>query len=50
MGFPFGFNLLEVNSTDPLRREIEKVLVVDAYITVMKRVFGEASIGNVVAV
>lgn len=45
IGFPFGLNLLELNSPDPLRRELEKVLVVDAYITVMKRVFGEASIG-----
>jgi len=45
MGFPFGLNLLEIGTTDPLRRELEKVLVVDAYITVMKRVFGEASIG-----
>jgi len=45
MAFPFGLNLLEVNSTDPLRKELEKVLVVDAYITAMKRVFGEASIG-----
>ncbi|PGK51534.1 hypothetical protein CN918_27470 [Priestia megaterium] len=50
MGFPFGLNLLEIGTTDPLRRELEKVLVVDAYITVMKRVFGEASIGNIVAV
>jgi hypothetical protein len=32
MAFPFGFNLLEVNATDPIRREMEKVLVVDAYI------------------
>lgn len=50
MAFPFGFNLLEINATDPIRREMEKVLVVDAYITVMKRVFGEASIGKFVAV
>lgn len=46
MAYPFGLNLLEIGSTDPLRREMEKVLVVDAYITVMKRVFGEASIGG----
>lgn len=45
MGYPFGMNLLEISTNDPLRRELEKVLVVDAYITVMKRVFGEASIG-----
>jgi len=45
MAYPFGLNLLEISSIDPLRREMEKVLVVDAYITVMKRVFGEASIG-----
>lgn len=45
LGFPFGMNLLELNSTDPLRREMEKVLVIDSYITVMKRVFGESSIG-----
>lgn len=45
IAYPFGMNLLEISSTDPLRRELEKVLVVDAYITVMKRVFGESSIG-----
>lgn len=45
LGYPFGMNLLEVSATDPLRKEMEKVLVVDAYITTMKRVFGEASIG-----
>ena len=45
LAYPFGLNLLELSSTDPLRMEMEKVLVVDAYITVMKRVFGEASIG-----
>lgn len=45
IGFPFGLNLLELSSPDPLRREIEKILVIDSYITVMKRVFGEASIG-----
>jgi DNA helicase HerA-like ATPase len=45
MAYPFGMNLLELSSQDPLRRELEKVLVVDAYITVMKRIFGEASIG-----
>ena len=45
IAYPFGLNLLELSSPDPLRREMEKVLVVDAYITVMKRVFGEASIG-----
>lgn len=45
IAYPFGMNLLELSSTDPLRREMEKVLVVDAYITAMKRVFGEGSIG-----
>lgn len=45
LAHPFGLNLLEISSNDPIRREMEKVLVVDAYITVMKRVFGEASIG-----
>jgi hypothetical protein len=45
ISFPFGFNLLELSSKDEDRREMEKALVVDAYITVMKRVFGEASIG-----
>ncbi|GAB6426296.1 hypothetical protein bcgnr5378_29990 [Bacillus cereus] len=42
---PFGMNLLEITSADLNRREMEKILVIDAYITVMKRVFGEASIG-----
>ena len=45
IAFPFGMNLLEINTPDPLKRELEKVLVVDSYITIMKRVFGEASIG-----
>jgi len=45
MAHPFGMNLLELTSTDPIRREMEKILVIDAYITMMKRVFGEASIG-----
>ena len=45
IAYPFGMNLLEISSTDPMRRELEKVLVVDSYITVMKRVFGESSIG-----
>jgi len=43
-------NLLEITTTDSLRRELEKVLVIDAYITIMQRVFGEASIGAVCAV
>lgn len=45
LAYPFGMNLLEINSQDPLKRELEKVLVIDSYITIMKRVFGEASIG-----
>ena len=45
INYPFGFNLLEVSSKDPNRKEMEKALVVDAYITVMKRVFGESAIG-----
>src|SRR5690606_23972537 len=32
-------------SKEPSRREMEKALVIDAYITVMKRVFGASSIG-----
>lgn len=43
--YPFGLNLLELTSTDEYEREKEKTLVIDAYITVMKRVFGESSIG-----
>lgn len=42
---PFGMNLLELTATDPVRRELEKVLVVDSYITVMKRIFGSGAIG-----
>ena len=42
---PFGMNLLELSSNDPIQREMEKILVVDAYITAMKRVFGEGAIG-----
>ncbi|MGN5650541.1 type IV secretory system conjugative DNA transfer family protein [Bacillus sp. Brlt_9] len=42
---PFGLNLLEISAKDPDRREMEKALVVDAYITVMKRVFGDGAIG-----
>lgn len=42
---PFGMNLLEITSADPDRKEMEKILVIDAYITVMKRVFGEGAIG-----
>jgi hypothetical protein len=45
ISFPFGMNLLELTTADPIRRELEKVLVVDAYITTMKRVFSEGSIG-----
>lgn len=45
LAHPFGMNLLEITSLDPIRREMEKILVIDSYITVMKRVFGEASIG-----
>lgn len=45
IAYPFGMNLLEITAVDPLRRELEKVLVIDAYITIMQRVFGEASIG-----
>ena len=42
---PFGMNLLELSSEDENQRAKEKILVIDAYITSMKRVFGEASIG-----
>ncbi|QST03005.1 hypothetical protein IMZ31_20880 (plasmid) [Pontibacillus sp. ALD_SL1] len=42
---PFGMNLLELSSNDPIQKEMEKILVVDAYITAMKRVFGEGAIG-----
>ena len=45
IAYPFGMNLLELTSTDPVRRELEKVLVVDSYITVMKRIFGSGAIG-----
>ena len=45
LAWPFGMNLLEIQSDDPLRREMEKVLVIDSYITVMKRVFSEGAIG-----
>lgn len=45
IAYPFGMNMLEISSKDPLAREKEKVLVIDSYITTMKRVFGEASIG-----
>ncbi|MGX5609404.1 hypothetical protein ACWKTZ_23840 [Bacillus cereus] len=45
IAYPFGMNLLEITTPDPLKRELEKVLVIDAYITIMQRVFGEASIG-----
>jgi len=43
---PFGLNLLEISTRDPQRREMEKSLVVDSYITVFKRVFGDAAIGQ----
>lgn len=43
--FPFGMNLLEITSADPIEQVKEKTLVIDAYITIMKRVFGESSIG-----
>lgn len=42
---PFGLNLLEISTRDPERRELEKSLVVDSYITLFKRVFGDAAIG-----
>lgn len=45
IGHPFGMNLLEITSKDPVRKEMEKVLVIDAYITSMKRVFGDGAIG-----
>lgn len=45
IAYPFGMNLLEISTTDPLRREMEKILVIDSYITAMKRVFGEGAIG-----
>lgn len=45
IAYPFGLNMLELSAKDELSREKEKVLVIDSYITTMKRVFGEASIG-----
>lgn len=45
INFPFGFNLLELSSKDETRKILEKDTVIDAYITVMKRVFGSAAIG-----
>jgi len=42
----FGLNLLEISTKDPDRREMEKSLVVDSYITLFKRVFGDAAIGH----
>jgi len=45
INYPFGLNLLELSSKDKTRQVLEKTLVIDAYITVMQRVFGEAAIG-----
>lgn len=42
---PFGLNLLEISTRDPERRSLEKSLVVDSYITLFKRVFGDGAIG-----
>ncbi|MGF9890890.1 DUF87 domain-containing protein [Priestia megaterium] len=46
ISWPFGLNLLEISTKDPDRREMEKSLVVDSYITLFKRVFGDAAIGQ----
>ncbi len=45
INYPFGLNLLEISSREPDRREMEKSLVVDSYITLFKRVFGDGAIG-----
>lgn len=45
IGYPFGLNLLEISTRDPDRREMEKSLVVDSFVTLFKRVFGDAAIG-----
>lgn len=43
--YPVGLNILEVESLDPAQRELEKQLVVDSFITTLKRVFPPGSIG-----
>lgn len=43
--YPVGLNILEIESIDPDMREMEKQLVVDSFITTLKRVFPPDSIG-----
>lgn len=45
LNHPVGLNILEVESIDENMREMEKQLVVDSFITTLRRVFPPGSIG-----